>query len=267
MPKVSVVLVTYNRSHLLYRSLARYAAQSFQDLEVIVVDDDSTDFTADLCDDYAQELDLKRITVRKRGAGWRDCAVNINLGIRAAKGELIAATHPEVIPGNKTLEYMWERRKDMTYLSAKVYYLTPEQQAVIDTVPWDTEGALAVRELPNFYTSTSPEISGNSEYTPTAMDKHTVWESWVFGACTRKTWQYAGGFTEFEQWGAIDVDWLARRRLLQINTITLLDPETYVVHQNHDDPTKTEPTPRDMKKALSGPKYNLPKEAIRNNLW
>ena len=46
MPNVSIVIPTYNRQQFLLEALRSVFAQTFQDYEVIVVDDGSTDQTA-----------------------------------------------------------------------------------------------------------------------------------------------------------------------------------------------------------------------------
>ena len=48
MPLVSVIVPTHNRAHLLERTLRSVLAQDVRDLEVIVVDDGSTDETREL---------------------------------------------------------------------------------------------------------------------------------------------------------------------------------------------------------------------------
>lgn len=45
MPQVSVIIPTYNRAHLLSRAIKNALDQTFQDFEIIIVDDASTDDT------------------------------------------------------------------------------------------------------------------------------------------------------------------------------------------------------------------------------
>ena len=261
---LSIVMVTYNRAHLLERSLQVYAAQPYKDFELIIVDDDSTDNTQDLLKKYAQRMDIKSIIVRKQPGLWRDCARNINLGLRAAKGDFVIATHPEVIPGWLTLHHTASAARDEVYVASKIYYLSPSEQERLDTVAWK-ENPLAVRELEGFYAS-DPAYN-LSDYAHAAMDRHTEWQSWVFGGLSRKTWRRIGGMTEFDTWGSIDMDFLMRRHLLGIKTDTLMDENTICIHQNHDNPEIDVITPRDMTAAHAVlPVYHSPLEAIHNHL-
>ena len=85
MPKVSVVLPTYNRAHVLARAIDSVLHQTFQDLELIVVDDSSTDGTTELLQSYSS--DMIRVIKLNQNVG-PSCARNI--GIQSARGELVA---------------------------------------------------------------------------------------------------------------------------------------------------------------------------------
>lgn len=85
MPIISVVIPSYNRGHCLKKCLESVLNQTFQDIEVIVVDDASTDETNALI----MALSDPRIRyiaheVNRGGAAAR------NTGIKAAQGEFVA---------------------------------------------------------------------------------------------------------------------------------------------------------------------------------
>ena len=53
-PKVSVVIPTYNRAHLLPRAIQSVLDQTYQDLEIVLVDDGSTDNTEEVIKDFKE---------------------------------------------------------------------------------------------------------------------------------------------------------------------------------------------------------------------
>ncbi len=84
MPRVSVILTTYNRADLVGRALKSVLAQTLADLEVIVVDDGSSDRTREVITQFADPR-VHYIFQENRGlAGAR------NTGVRAARGAYIA---------------------------------------------------------------------------------------------------------------------------------------------------------------------------------
>ena len=84
-PAVSVVLPTYNRAAVLGRAIRSVLAQTYEDFELIVVDDASTDDTAEVIQSLGDpRLRYLRHEVNKGGAAAR------NTGIAAASGDFIA---------------------------------------------------------------------------------------------------------------------------------------------------------------------------------
>lgn len=82
-PSVSVIIPTYNRGWTLTDAIDSVIAQTFQDFELIVVDDGSEDNTAELLADYGCAIQA----IRQANAG---VSAARNAGIRAAGGEFIA---------------------------------------------------------------------------------------------------------------------------------------------------------------------------------
>lgn len=85
IPLVSVVIPTYNRAHLVNRAIATVLAQSYQDFEVVVVDDGSKDNTRDV----VSQIEDKRIRLITHEINQGASAAR-NTGIMAAKGRYVA---------------------------------------------------------------------------------------------------------------------------------------------------------------------------------
>ncbi len=84
-PLVSIILPTYNRGHLLRRAIESVLHQTYENFELIVVDDASVDDTEDVLTSIRDSrLKFIRHDVNRGGGGAR------NTGIQAARGELIA---------------------------------------------------------------------------------------------------------------------------------------------------------------------------------
>lgn len=84
---VSVVVPTYNREFIVGATLDSILAQTYQSLEIIVVDDGSTDGTRLVLRDYANRNPGRIIILEQPNAGP---ATARNRGLRHARGEFIA---------------------------------------------------------------------------------------------------------------------------------------------------------------------------------
>jgi len=82
---ISVVLPTYNREHTLKRAIVSVLRQSYTNLELIVVDDGSTDDTPAL----VKSIDDARVRYLRLPENRGACAAR-NIGIHAARGPWVA---------------------------------------------------------------------------------------------------------------------------------------------------------------------------------
>ena len=83
IPQVSVIIPTHNRAGCLREAVDSVLAQDFGDVELIVVDDGSTDSTPQLIEGYGQ-------AIRALRQGNRGVSAARNAGIAASRGALIA---------------------------------------------------------------------------------------------------------------------------------------------------------------------------------
>lgn len=86
MPKVSVIVPVYNVEKLLERCLNSVLNQSFQDFELLLIDDGSKDTSGQICDNYAKKD--QRVRVWHIPNGGQSAARN--LGIDNVYGTYIA---------------------------------------------------------------------------------------------------------------------------------------------------------------------------------
>jgi glycosyltransferase involved in cell wall biosynthesis len=84
-PLVSVVLPTYNRAHLLRRAIQSILSQTYQNFEVIVVDDCSRDNTEEVVKRFCDERIRYVRNKERKGAPF-----SRNVGIKVARGEYVA---------------------------------------------------------------------------------------------------------------------------------------------------------------------------------
>ncbi len=101
MPQVSVVIPTYNRAGILERSIRSVLGQTHHDLELIIVDDGSTDGTRDM---VAQFHDMRVKYVQHETN--HGCAAARNTGISTATGDYLAFNDSD----DEWLPYKLERQ-------------------------------------------------------------------------------------------------------------------------------------------------------------
>jgi GT2 family glycosyltransferase len=96
-PRVSVVVCTYNGSSTLPECLDSILGMRYPNFEVILVDDGSTDGSADLARSYG----VKVITTENQGLGSAR-----NSGLHEATGEIVAYTDDDAYPDPEWLTYL-----------------------------------------------------------------------------------------------------------------------------------------------------------------
>src|SRR5579872_5171036 len=93
LPKnlVSVTIVTYNSGRFIKRCLESVLAQKYPDLEIIVVDNNSTDGTVDILDNFE---DCCRVVYNEENIGF---AAAQNQAIGLSNGDWVLTLNPDVL--------------------------------------------------------------------------------------------------------------------------------------------------------------------------
>jgi glycosyltransferase involved in cell wall biosynthesis len=84
---VSVIMPTYNRGHLISRAIESVLGQTYENIELIIVDDGSTDNTPKIVEKYLEEQRNIRYFYQKKNRGGN---VVRNIGLKEARGQFIA---------------------------------------------------------------------------------------------------------------------------------------------------------------------------------
>ena len=116
-PRVSICLVTYNRSAQLCKTLDSLLAQAFGDFELIISDDCSPDNTQQICLEYEKRDPRIRYRRNKQNLGMPG---NLNACILASSGEYIANLHDGDIYDPTLLE-KWSTCLDAYPMAAFVF--------------------------------------------------------------------------------------------------------------------------------------------------
>lgn len=85
MPRVTVIVPIYNKEHYLEECIRSIQSQTLDDLEIILMDDGSTDTSGQICDRMAKS-DERIVVVHTENSGV--CAAR-NVGLKLAKGKYI----------------------------------------------------------------------------------------------------------------------------------------------------------------------------------
>ncbi|MGN0006157.1 MAG: glycosyltransferase [Candidatus Gastranaerophilaceae bacterium] len=120
-PKVSIILPVYNVAPYLRQSLDSIIAQTLKEIEIICVDDGSTDDSGKILDEY-QAKDRRIKVLHKKNAGTGAAR---NDGLRMATGECIGFVDPDdwILPNMYERLYgiLQEKKLDIVMFTPDVY--------------------------------------------------------------------------------------------------------------------------------------------------
>ncbi len=146
-PQVSVILPTYNRAGLVTRAIGSVLGQDFPDLELIVVDDGSTDETAGVI----AQIEDRRLRYLRFEHNRGNYAAR-NEGLRCARGEFIAQIDSDDVwlPGKVSYQYaLFQKNKHLDFIFCNYIDLNDDLGTSIDNLTQNeqTFRPLKVREL------------------------------------------------------------------------------------------------------------------------
>ena len=130
-PKVSIVLPTHNGAKYIQQSIDSCLNQTYKNIELIIVDDGSTDETPEIIKSYED----KRIKclMHEKNKGLPHA---INTGFASATGEYLTWTSDDNCYTEKALEKMlsFVRAKDCSFVYCDFYRFNDENPSKLNTV-------------------------------------------------------------------------------------------------------------------------------------
>jgi hypothetical protein len=152
MPAISVIIPTHNRSHLLARALASLPQGLGDLLEVIVVDDGSTDDTGSIVRNSGRKVTFLRQAQAGPGAAR-------NRGLEAASGEYVAFLDSDDVWLPWTLpiyQQVLRQYPGISFIAGSPFWFTDEGQiAAAADAP---AGELDARFFPDYFASAAHPI-------------------------------------------------------------------------------------------------------------
>ena len=136
MPKVSVITPAYNASEFIGETIESVLKQTFQDWEMIIVDDCSTDDTLKLANEFSKKDSRIKVVQNEKNSG---VAATRNHGLDVASGEFIAFVDsddlwlPEKL--EKQLKFMEESDAALSYTKYQNYVTETKQLGKVIKAP------------------------------------------------------------------------------------------------------------------------------------
>jgi len=233
---VSVVIPTYNGADYLKRTLQSVEQQTAWPLEIIVVDDHSTDETVAIAEEFSQSTSLKlKVLHTEQNSG--SPARPMNIGVQAASGPLIAVLDQDDIwlPGKlQQQSKVLMQDKTLSFACSLFGYIRPAGSDTTNAARTIKRLKPALTALPDHYTCPGP----------TAFDLLVKWENFIGGfpgfLFRRQDWQERGGFDESLKVAA-DFDFLFY--LCSRGSMAVL-PEVHYLRREHDNNVTHREAPR-----------------------
>jgi glycosyltransferase involved in cell wall biosynthesis len=136
VPKVSIIIPTYNRANLLSRAIKSVLDQTFQDFELIIVDDGSTDNTKEVIERFQKkDSRIKYIFQENSGGPSRPN----NVGIKNSNGKYIAIleSDDEWLPEKLRLQIeILEKYENVGLVSCYAFRIFPDRTRKLYKTPY-----------------------------------------------------------------------------------------------------------------------------------
>ena len=131
---VSVIIPTYNRSELIIDAIQSIIKQTYRPIELLIVDDGSTDATKLVIDNAISQTEQDdNLTIRYLCQAKKGAQAARNLGLIESRGQYIQFLDSDDVLTHQKIE--WGVDKLKTNNSALVYFLTQQAERNLQPIP------------------------------------------------------------------------------------------------------------------------------------
>lgn len=179
---VSVIMPTYNRAFIIKNAINSVLKQTYEDWELIIVDDCSTDNTSEVVQEYMQSDSRIKYIQRERNMGANVCR---NCGIKNARGEYIALLDSDNVWDSHKLETQVNLIKcadeDVAVVFCRERIVNGETEFILPVDGFEIENIKNVLCQRNVIDSSTALIKKESFYKVGLFDEALPrWQEWEF---------------------------------------------------------------------------------------
>ncbi|MFX0558163.1 glycosyltransferase family 2 protein [Maribacter sp. CXY002] len=123
IPKISVIVSTYNAEEWLKKVLWGFDQQTFKDFEVVIADDGSRDATKELIEEMSLQVSYPIVHVWQEDDGFQKSMI-LNKAVVACRSEYIIMTDGDCIPREDFVQVHYINKQQGYFISGG-YYMLP----------------------------------------------------------------------------------------------------------------------------------------------
>lgn len=138
MPKVSIVLPSFNGERYIRESIESVINQTFTDWELIIVDDCSTDATLHIAEEYASKEERIKVVHNKENQKLPE---SLNIGFRYAAGRYLTWTSDDNMYLSRALEEMnqyLDDHEEVPMVCTGMLFMNEDMQFVKEFIPYNS---------------------------------------------------------------------------------------------------------------------------------
>lgn len=138
MPKVSIVLPSFNGEIYIRESIESVINQTFTDWELIIVDDCSTDGTLHIAEEYARKEERIKVVHNKKNQKLPE---SLNIGFRHAAGRYLTWTSDDNMYLSHALEEMnryLDEHEEVPMVCTGMLFMNEDMQYVKEFIPYNS---------------------------------------------------------------------------------------------------------------------------------